>query len=132
MLVIDCIYVCAYVAVTVITQPHNVTGCLGGTAVFTCVMKFNNMWVNTDGITWWRRRIDDASANTSLSIKENPRFNIINNINETTLTSVLMITALRTAFIGPYWLGMVDGTQLSNVAFLSIVPNGMYVIMYAY
>ena len=100
--------------------------------MFTCVMKFNNVWVNTDGITWWRRRIDDASANTSLSIKENPRFNIINNINETTLTSVLMITALRTAFIGPYWLGMVDGTQLSNVAFLSIVPNGMYVIMYAY
>ena len=41
-----------------------------------------------------------------------------------------MITGLRATYAGPYWLGMANGTQLSNVAFLSIVPNGMYVIMH--
>ena len=110
-----------------ITQPHNITGCMGGTAVFTCVMRLNNVRINTDNIAWWRRRIDQNSE--TQPIKENNKFNITNNINEKILTSVLVITGLRSGLEGPYWLGMANSTRWSDVAFLSILLNGMYVIM---
>ena len=112
------------VTVAVITQPDNTTACARGTAVFTCVVEFQNVNISTEDIKWWRIRIDVVS-NAPLFIRENIRFIVTSNISGGVLTSVLMITDLRTAFIGPYWLGMVDGTQLSNVAYLSIVPNGM-------
>ena len=114
-----------YVAVTVITQPRNVTGCVGGTALFTCVMRSNNVSISEEDIKWWRRRNDQSTEPQIIETQGNNVFSITSNISGGTLTSVLMINVLRQAFIGPYWLGMADGTQLSDVAFLSITPSGM-------
>ena len=114
-----------YITVTVITQPRNVSGCVGGTAMFTCVMRFNYVNISKEDIKWWRIRIDSTSEPLIVSAQTIRLFSITSNIDEGILTSVLMINVLRTAFIGLYWLGMADGTQLSDVAFLSIVPSGM-------
>ena len=111
--------------VTVITQPSNVTGCVGGTAVFTCKMESKNVNISMEGILWWRKRIDDSSLPLLISTQGTNLFNITSNSNGGILTSVLMITDLRAAFIGPYWVEKTDGEQLSDMAFLSIVPNGM-------
>ena len=112
----------AYITVTVITQPHNVSGCLGGTAMFTCVINIENMNIDTQDIKWWTSRIDDAAH----EIKENNLFIITSNISGSVLKTVLMITLLRSAHVGQYWVGMVDDTKLSNVAYLSIIAlNGM-------
>ena len=111
-----------------ITQPHNVTGCVGRTVMFTFVMEFQNVSISIEDVKWWRRRIDDAS-NISLLVdtKGNNLFSITSNIINETLTSVLMITELRSGFTGPYWLEVADGAQMimSAVAFLSIGPSGM-------
>ena len=51
-----------------------------------------------------------------------------------TLTSVLMITDVRSIDIGPYWCVLMITDELtmeSNIAFLNIVPNGMYNCMHA-
>ena len=110
-----------------ITQPNNVTGYVGGTAMFTCKMESKNVNVSMEDIMWWRRRIDDDSyIPRPIRTQGNNVFSIISNISGGILTSVLMITDLRTAFIGPYWVGMTGGERhfpLSDMAFLSIVPN---------
>ena len=117
-----------YVAGTVITQPHNVSGCVGGTAMFTCVMRFKNVNISKEDIRWWRGRINQSTnKHLLIRIQGNTAFSITSNISGETLTSVLMINGLRSAFIGPYWAEMADGTQLSDVAFLSIAPSGMCV-----
>ena len=113
--------------VTVITQPNNVTGCVGGTAMFTCVIKLNvNM--NVEDIRWWTIRNDHSTSGSQRLIvrtQGTTAFDTTSNINGETLSSVLLINGLRSQFIGPYWLGMADGTQLSDVGFLSIALSGM-------
>ena len=122
-----------YITVTVITQPTNVSGCVGGTAMFTCVMRFENVSVNEEGIKWWRRRNDQPTKKLKIiETQGNKFFSITSNISGETLTSVLMINVLRSTLIGPYWLEMADDTQLSDVAFLSIAPSGMCVRIYAF
>ena len=109
-----------------VTQPHNTTGCVGGTAMFTCVM---NVTVNirTDDIKWWRKRIDNDSPRDEIPTQGSNLFSTASSINGGILTSVLIITNLRLLFIGPYWLEVADGIGSSDSAFLSIIPNGMYV-----
>lgn len=94
--------------------------------MFTCVM---NVTVNmdTNNIKWWRRRIDNDSPSEEIKTSGNKLFSIANNNNGGILTSVLMINGLRSAFIGPYWVKMTDGAQLSEMAFLGVVQSGMYV-----
>ena len=113
-----------------ITQPHNVTGCEGGTAMFTCVMRFHNVNISKEDIKWWRRTFTEGRK--TIWTQGNKIFRITRNIIEGTLTTILMINDLRSHFMGPYWLEMADGTQLSDMAFLSIIPNGTYVLLYAY
>ena len=111
--------------VTVITQPHNVSGCMGGTVMLTCVMRFQNVNISKEDIEWWRRRIDQNNNTEIIKPQGTTAFSITSNISGGTLTSVLMINSLRSQLIGPYWLEIADGTQMSDVAFLSIVPSGM-------
>ena len=110
-----------------VTQPHNTTGCVGGTEMFTCIV---NVTVNisTDDIKWWRRRIDSDSSPNKIITQGNYVFNITNNISGGMLTSVLMITGLRSSHVGPYWVEVADDTQLimSDMAFLSIVLSGTH------
>ena len=109
-----------------ITQPHNVTGCVGGTAMFFCKMRFQNVNLSKEDIKWWRRRFDFPNMDPQIiTTQGNTIFSITSNISGGTLTTVLMISRLSSARVGPYWLGMTNGTQLSDVAFLSIVPSGM-------
>ena len=117
------------VAVTVITQPRNVTGCVGGSAMFTCMMEFQNVSIRRKDIKWWRKRTDVA-PDTHLLLRENLRLCVTTNISEGILISVLMMTELKPSFVGPYWLGMANDTQLSDMAFLNIIPHGMYAISY--
>ena len=115
-----------YIAVTVITQPRNVNGCVGGAAMFTCVMRFQNVNISKEDIKWWRIANDHSNNQQRLLIRTQgtTAFSITSNISGETLTTVLMINGLKSVFIGQYWLGMADGTQLSDVAFLSITPSG--------
>ena len=113
-----------YVAVTVITHPNNVSGCVGGTAVFTCIMRFQNVIISKEDIKWWTIR----SSKRLIRTQGTNTFSITSNISGGTLSTVLMINGLRSALIGPFWLGMANGTQLSDVAFLSITPSGMYTV----
>ena len=110
-----------------ITQPRNVSGCVGGTAMFTCVMRFQNVSISKEDIKWWRITTDHATNQWYLPIRLQGTtvFNITSNISGERLTSVLIINGLRSQFIGPYWLEMANGTQISDVAFLSIAPSGM-------
>ena len=112
-----------------ITQPHNVSGCVGGTAMFTCVMRLQNVNISKEDIKWWRIANDHANNQKRLRIPTHGTiaFSITSNISGDTLTTILMINGLKSNFIGPYWLGMDGDTQLSDVAFLSITPNGTYV-----
>ena len=121
-----CISLCITVTVTVITQPDNATTCEGGTAVFTCVMDIQNVNISIEDIRWWRKREDN---NMTIMLSPNlKRYNITNIFNEHILTSVLTITNVRLADLGPYWLGLtVEENRLCNNAFLSILPNGMYI-----
>ena len=114
------------VNVTVITQPDNITVCEGGTAVFTCVMDILNANISTEDIRWWRMRINH---NSLTKITETvTRYTISNDINEHRVTSVLMITNVRLADMGPYWPGLIDDNQLCSMAFLNVVlQNGMCV-----
>ena len=95
--------------------------------MFTFVMRFNNVEINEKDVKWWRRRINLPHNNQPqdrvLSTQGNNILSITCNISRGTLTSVLMINSLTSARVGPYWVGMTNGTQLSNVAFLSIVPS---------
>ena len=112
-----------------ITQPDNATTCLGGTVVFTCVMDIRNVNISIEDIRWWRKREDN---NMTIMLSPNlKRYNITNIISEHKLTSVLMITNVRLVDSGPSWLGLtVQEKRLCNNAFLSILPNGMYIHTY--
>ena len=124
----SCLYTVAIaVNVTVITQPDNTTVCEGGTAVFTCVVDIIlNVNINTEDISWWRIRTDHDSV--ILITETVTRYIISNDINEHRVTSVLTITNLRLADMGPYWPGLTDDNQLCSMAFLSVVlQNGMCV-----
>ena len=115
------------IIVTVITQPHNVTGCAGGTVMFFCKIRFQNVVISKEDIKWWRRRFDVRNMDPQvIRTQGNNILSITSNIAGGTLTTVLMISRLSLARVGPYWLGMTNGTQLSDVAFLSITPSGMY------
>ena len=116
-----------------ITQPDNATVCEGGAADFTCVINITNV-SESIGVKWWRIRKDQNSGNVSIGTQGITRHNVINNINNINdiLTSVLMITDVRTTDIGPYWCVLITNelTIASNMAFLNIAPNGMYIIKY--
>ena len=108
-----------------ITQPDNATTCLEGTVVFTCVIYIQNVSISMENIRWWRKREDNSE--TAMVSSNFRRYNITNNDSELQLTSVLTITNVRVVDLGPYWLGLTAKEQrLCNNAFLSIVPNGMY------
>ena len=115
------------VNVTVITQPDNTTVCERGTAVFTCVMDISNINISAEDIRWWRMRIDSFPSTQPIQGAVN-RYTISNDINEHRVTSVLMITNVRLVDMGPYWPGLTDDKQLCNMAFLSILQNGMCVL----
>lgn len=97
--------------------------------MFTFGMEFQNVNISIEDVKWRRNRTDDASVNNPLIIRTqgNNLFSITSNISEGMLTSVLMITRLSSAHVGPYWVEVADGAQLimSAVAFLSIGPSGM-------
>ena len=126
-----CISLC--ITVTVITQPDNTTVCGGGTAVFTCVIDILNVNISIEDIRWWRKR-EDNNATIQLRLPSIiKRYNITNIISEHRLTSVLMITDVRLADLGLYWLGLtINKNKLCNNAFLSVLPNGMYIYTYVY
>ena len=108
-----------------ITQPHNTTGCIGGTAMFTCVINAT-VNISTDNIQWWRKRINHNSMPNEIKALASNIFSVTNSNNGRTITSVLIITVLRSDLMGPYWLKVADGTQMSDMAFLIIVPRGTY------
>ena len=94
--------------------------------MFFCKMRFQNVNISKEDIKWWRRRYDAVNMYPQIiRTQGNSILSITSNITGGTLTTVLMISRLSSAFIGPYWVGMGNGTQLSDVAFLSIVPSGM-------
>ena len=126
---------CAYFTVTIITQPDNITACVGRTAVFTCVIGINNV----HDIGWWRIRkdhINDQSA-TPITIPNNTQFfKIINHVIGDNLRSDLMFFNLKSTHMGPYFLKFMDtnnNTIRSTLGFLNIVPDqyGTYVSMFA-
>ena len=122
--------------VTVITQPASTTACVGGTAVFTCVMDIPNVNISILDITWWRIRNSDAHWIRIIS-KAVRRLNVNNSINQGTLTSAFMITDVRSIDVGPYLFILMIPNKFamgSNMAFLNIVTSGMYVntCMHAY
>ena len=114
------------VNVTVITQPDNTTVCEGGTVVFTCVMDILNVNISTVDIRWWRMRIRSLSPLLITEVVK--RYNISNYTNEHRVTSVLTITDVIPLDTGPYWPGLTDDKQICNMAFLSILQNGMCVL----
>ena len=97
--------------------------------MFTFVMEFQNVNISIEDIKWQRNRTDDAYVNNPQIIRTlgSNLFSITSSISAGMLTSVLMITGLRSAHVGPYWVEVADGAQLimSAVAFLSIGPSGM-------
>ena len=102
--------------------------------MFTCVVHVT-VNISTDDIQWWRRRIDYNFPPEEVKTQGNNLFSITNNISGGMLTSVLMVAGLRSAHMGPYWLKVADGTQMSDMAFLTIVPSGTYVcicVLYMY
>ena len=116
------------ITVIVITQPYNTTVCEGGTAVFTCVMDIRNFGINTVDIRWWRIRKDLYNYDSlPLLITQNiRRFIVTSVISEYRIKSVLTITDIMLAHIGPYWPGLSDAKELCDMGFLSIVL-GSYV-----
>ena len=124
------LHVITYVIVTVITQPVNTTACEGGTAIFTCIVDIHNTSIVTKTTQWWRTRID---VNFPLPIKiafTASRHNTVNSINGHRLTSLLMITNVKLTHRGPYWLKLNESRNLSDVAYLSVTPNGMCACLY--
>ena len=83
------------------------------------------MNISKEDIKWWRRRIDQNNDPRIIRTQGSTFFSVTSNISGETLASVLMINSLKSAFAGPYWLGMANGTQLSDMSFLSITPSGM-------
>ena len=125
-------YVLAYI--TVITHPDDTSTCLEGTAVFTCVLDIQNVSISTEDIGWWRKRIDQNNQNKSVPLVVNPfvtRYSVNNTLSGRRLTSVLTITKVTLSDMGPYYLGLDDAQELSNMAYLNIISNGMHVCMYA-
>ena len=86
------------------------------------------MNISIEDIKWQRNRTDDDSVNPQIIMTQgNNLISITSNISGGMLTSVLMITHLRSAHVGPYWVKVADDAQLimSAVAFLRIGPSGM-------
>ena len=88
-----------------ITQPASTTACVGGTAMFTCVMNIPNVNISILDITWWRTRNDiDSDVHFRIIPKAIRRLNVNNRINQGILTSAFMITDVRSIDVGPYFL----------------------------
>ena len=117
-----CLY--THFIVHVIIQPDNATTCEQGSVVFTCVMDIQNVNISKENVKWWRTRINDHEKYLVIAPAVK-RYSITNSINEQILTSVLMIGDVRKEDVGPYWPGLTGEDTLCNMAFLSIVPNGM-------
>ena len=111
-----------------ITQPDNTTACEGGTAIFTCVVDMHTASIDTEDTNWWRKRVDQNSSPIKIAFTAFGH-RTVNSINGYRLTSLLMITNVKSTHIGPYWLKFNESTNLSDVAYLSVTPNGMYVCM---
>ena len=94
--------------------------------MFTCVMDIRKVNISTEDIRWWRIRLYLNSSKPLQLSRAVKKYNISNDINEHRVTSVLMITNVRLADMGPYWLGLNNDKPLCSMAFLSIVlQNGM-------
>ena len=106
--------------------------------MFTCVIDTSNVNVSTEDISWWRKRRDHnnnlLSDPSMITQHGNKRVRIFNRNTVGNLTSVLLITEVRTSDAGPYWLSLMDtenSTITSTMAFLSIAPNGMHNCIHA-
>ena len=94
--------------------------------MFTCVVDIQNTNITANDVKWQRNRTDQNRIISMIS-PHSPGHTIVNNISEHTLTSVIMITDLRSVHMGPYWLEISEDRNrtLSDVAYLSIAPDGM-------
>ena len=124
------LHIITYVIVTVITQPVNITACEGGTAIFTCIVDIHNTSIVTRKTQWWRTRIDQKIPFPFKIAFTASRHHTVNSINGYRLTSLLMITDVKLTHRGPYWLKLNESRNLSDVAYLSVTPNGMYACLY--
>ena len=126
---------CIITTVTVITQPDNTTACAGDTVMFACVINTSSVNISTEDISWWRIRRDhnNNSIRDPLMISQHgiQRIRINKTNNGEDITSVLTITNVRSSDAGPYWLRLMD-TKNTAVAFLSIIPDGMYIYVIVY
>ena len=109
-----------------ITQPENATACVGGTAMFTCVMDIHNINISAKDVYWWRIRTDNNNPYPLILKHCFPRLNISTSINGHRLTSILIIYDVTSVFNGPYWLGLFSTEGSSDKAYLSITANGMH------
>ena len=119
-----------YFIVTVIDQPDNVTVCLGGTVVFTCVMDITNVSISEEDVKWWRIRTDHAQSSIKVRTqlpKNTRRYKVTNTINNKRLNSTLMITNVISTLNGSYWPGLMENSELCDMAFLSIIGKTNYV-----
>ena len=106
-----------YFAVTIITQPGDVTVPLGGTAVFACLVELNEN-VNTDDVQW------DHMGNAITHSSTNP-YMVINDITNgfLQLNSTLIINNVRREHVGTYQfvLDLNDGGVMSRRATLTVL-----------
>ena len=111
-------------AVTITTQPRDVTVPLGGTAVFTCLVELDEN-VGTDDVQW------DHMGNVITHLSTNP-YVVINDItNEATqLNSTLIITNVMGEHVGPYQfvLDLNDGVVMSRRATLTVLIGMLFSI----
>ena len=114
-----------------ITQPDNTTACVGGTIMFTCVIDTSNVNISTEDISWWRKPRDynnNLLPDAKISQHGTRKFKTTYSNTGGKLTSALTIANVKLSDTGPYWLRLMDteNTMNSNIAFLSIIPTGMY------
>ena len=113
-----------------ITQPDNTTAHMGETVMFTCVIDTSNANVTAKDISWWREKRDYKNSFLMIPKQDNHKFRIIENETGENLTSILIINDVRSSDAGPYWLRLMDIKNIT-MAFLSIVPDGMFNCMRA-
>ena len=94
-----CSYIRMYISTIVISGPHDVTVCEGGSTTFTCVLDRNYRNISSDDVQWHRI----TGTNTIGQLDSNMHFTTSTTNN--TLNTTLTITNAIKSYAGDYFVG---------------------------
>ena len=118
-------FVLFFISTTVMSEPDDITTCIGERAVFTCVLNTTDSNITNNDVQWYR--FIKSNSTTVMVDQHGESINFITHTTGNTINSTLIITNTRTSYNGSFWVGTRSSGVCNASLTVLVVETSTYV-----